>query len=142
MRPRGPGMGGQGGGQGRGERTWAGCPPEECQFCGCAELDLTYYGCNYAWCTKCYRMSVPISTSACWAAMKIVREKAGNAQTWDPLSEMASLLDAAPVGCAREVELTALSHAEALALRALARSDRDVAGAIESLQALAAVACG
>jgi len=50
--------------------------------------------------------------------MKIVRVKAGNAQTWDPLAAAASLLDAAPVGHTREVELPDLSQAEALALRA------------------------
>ena len=123
------------------EETWTGCPPAECQFCGCVELDLTRFGCNYAWCTRCYRMSAPISAAACWAAMKIVREKAGNAQTWDPLAEMASLLSAASTEDARKAPLPDLGHAEALALRALSRCDRDVARALESLQAWAAVAC-
>ena len=118
-----------------------GCPPAECQFCGCVELDLAYYGRNYAWCTRCHRMSVPISASACWTAMKVVREKAGNAQTWDPLTTMTTLLSAAPAGSTREVELPDLLHAEALALRALSRCDRAVTRAIESLRAWAAAAC-
>jgi hypothetical protein len=134
VRPSGPG-------REEGERAWAGCPPTECQFCGCVDLNLTYYGCNYAWCTKCCRMSVPISTTACWAAVKIVHEKAGNAQTWDPLATMTSLLEAAPIGATREVKLPKLTHAEALALRALSRSACDVARTIESLQAWAAAAC-
>jgi hypothetical protein len=105
------------------------------------ELDLAYYGRNYAWCKKCYRMSVPISTAACWAAMKIVRAKAGNAQTWDPLASMTLLLEAAPIGSAREVELPDLSHAEGLALRALALNNRNVANALKTLQAWGAAAC-
>lgn len=108
------------------ESKWTGCPPADCQFCGCAELDLACYGRNYAWCTRCHRMSAPVSASACWVAMKIVREKAGNAQVWDPLTE---------------VEVPDLSHAEGLALRALTRFDRDVPRAIEALQAWAAAAC-
>lgn len=86
-------------------------------------------------------MSVPISIAACWAAMKIVRAKAGNVQTWDPLTAMARLLEAEPVGSTREVELPDLSHAEALALRALALCGRNVTRAIESLQAWGAAAC-
>ena len=87
-------------------------------------------------------MSAPISASACWAAMKIVRKKAGNAQTWDPLTEMTTLLnEASVVGDTREAELSDLTHAEALALRALMRCDRVVARALESLQAWAAATC-
>jgi hypothetical protein len=73
--------------------------------------------------------------------MTIVRKKAGNAQTWDPLASMASLLEAAPVGMTCKVDLPDLSHAEALALRALALSNRNVADAIKILQTWGAAAC-
>lgn len=65
--------------------------------------------------------------------MKIMREKAGNGQTL--------LLVAAPVGAAREVKLPELTHAEAIALCALALCAKNVTRALEALQAWSVAAC-
>jgi hypothetical protein len=123
---------------------WKGCPPAACQWCGSMRLDFRCYGNNYAWCQDCYRESAPVSKAACWAAMQNVRSMGGNAQTWDPLSDMLDRLHASrvtPRQADPDLVLPSMSHASALALRALTRCDRDPARAIAFLQAWAAGTC-
>lgn len=115
-----------------------------CQWCGSAQLDFRRYGNNYAWCADCYRQSDPVSATACWAAMQLVRRMGGNAQTWDPLDDMLGQLRSSKATTKRAdpgLELPSMSHAECLALRAIARCGRDGARAIALLQEWAADAC-
>ena len=84
---------------------------------------------------------MPVSRDACWAAIKVVWGRAGHARTWDPLMTAMSLLLAAPVDDVGSVELPRVTHADALALRALMRFDRSVPRAIEIMQAWAQAAC-
>lgn len=120
-----------------GQKAWTGCPSSECQFCGSFEIDLTYYGGNYAWCKYCYRMSVPITPIACWIALKMVKARG----KLTSLSSRTLLLDTAPVGQANEMQALRLTHAEALALRVLERCDHEGGLALAILRTYAAAAC-
>lgn len=124
--------------------VWKGCPPVACQFCRSTRLDFQAYGDNYAWCADCRRESGPVSRTACWAAMKILRDLGGNAQTWNPLREMVEQLHASKAtadGPDLDLTFPKMSHAAYLALRALTCCDRDWTLALALLQEWAARTC-
>jgi hypothetical protein len=76
--------------------------------------------------------------------MRLVRGMRGNAQTWDPLSDMVDRLSSSKATAARQgpdLKLPGLSHAECLALRALTHCDQDAPRALTLLQEWGANIC-
>jgi hypothetical protein len=120
-----------------------GMPAADCQWCG-STLDSSYYSQDrqdYRYCRACFRMSVPVTAEAAWAAMRIVRAKGDNAQLWSPLVDMGQRIEEGSVGKdARHVKLPSFSHAELLAMRALLRSGNDTQAAIGVLSTWADLA--